>query len=194
MAYPLPSDKRDPNHRECMRKETAQVFRIANGESLMQEAMKAMRLAGVRPDLTERMEYFLEHHKPLLREDADSAERVHVNTVSAGPIDCALNEPLVVFPCACGAMNAAACSKRGLYGKFFVERTDGRSAPGQKHDGCEYFVLDLDHDKHAGPALEAYAASCDSEYPALAADLRAKALTVRETIGLTPRSASEASK
>lgn len=82
---------------------------------------------------------------------------------------------------------------RGLYGKFFVERTDGKSAPGQKHDGCEYYVLDLDHDKHAAVALEAYADSCAAEYPVLAADLRAKALTVRETHGLGPRSEKEPS-
>lgn len=41
----------------------------------------------------------------------------------------------------------------GLYRKFIVTRTDGKSAPGQKHDGCDYFVLDLTHDPHAAPAL-----------------------------------------
>ena len=30
---------------------------------------------------------------------------------------------------------------RGLYDKFHVRRTDGQSAPGQKHDGCKYFVV-----------------------------------------------------
>lgn len=60
----------------------------------------------------------------------------------------------------------------GLYEKFRVERTDGKSAPGEKHSGCRYFVLDLDHDPHAAPALKAYAESCESEYPNLAADLR----------------------
>ena len=60
----------------------------------------------------------------------------------------------------------------GLYGKFRIERTDGRSAKGEKHDGCEYFVLDLTHDPHAIPALEAYKASCfDDGYVALAEDL-----------------------
>ena len=61
---------------------------------------------------------------------------------------------------------------RGLYRKFHVERTNGSSQAGKKHDGCCYFVLDLDHDAHARPALEAYANSCEGEYPALAADLR----------------------
>jgi hypothetical protein len=62
----------------------------------------------------------------------------------------------------------------GLYNKFFVERTDGTGAPGGKHHGCEYFVLDLTHDKFAKAALAAYANACRSEYPLLAADLRKK--------------------
>ena len=61
--------------------------------------------------------------------------------------------------------------QRGLYEKFFVERTDGKSEPGQKHHGCEYFILDLHHDKHAIAALRAYALSCRHEYPLLADDL-----------------------
>lgn len=62
----------------------------------------------------------------------------------------------------------------GLYDKFTVTRTDGRSAPGEKHDGCEYFVLDMNHDIHARAAIEAYVNSLEAtgEYPALAADLR----------------------
>lgn len=60
----------------------------------------------------------------------------------------------------------------GLFNKFTVTRTDGKSAPGEKHDGCEYFVLDVTHDKHAHQALLAYAASCDGEYPLLAKDVR----------------------
>lgn len=63
---------------------------------------------------------------------------------------------------------------RGLYHKFNIERTDGSSGPGGKHEHCEYFVLDLTHDKHAMAALAAYADSCGQEYPALAADLRRK--------------------
>jgi len=65
-------------------------------------------------------------------------------------------------------------STRGLYDKFTVERTDGSSSEGGKHDHCEYFVLDLNHDKHAPAALLAYAESCQVEYPLLATDLRAK--------------------
>lgn len=61
--------------------------------------------------------------------------------------------------------------KRGLYDKFRIERTDGKSAPGQKHYSCRYFVLDLDHDRFALASLLAYALACEREYPLLAADL-----------------------
>lgn len=63
---------------------------------------------------------------------------------------------------------------RGLFGKFFVSRVDGSGGIGRKHDGCDYFVLDLTHDRHAGPAIAAYADACEAEYPHLARDLRAK--------------------
>ena len=59
---------------------------------------------------------------------------------------------------------------RGLYDKFRVERTDGTSAPGGKHDGCFYFVLDCTHDKFAEAALRAYAEACQAESPLLAAE------------------------
>lgn len=62
---------------------------------------------------------------------------------------------------------------RGLYGKFDVTRTDGRSAPGEKHSGCQYFVLDLDHDEHADAALRAYAAAARDDRPVLASRLDA---------------------
>ncbi len=64
---------------------------------------------------------------------------------------------------------------RGLYEKFKVTRTDGQSAPGGRHADCEYFVLDLTHDKFAIPAIRAYAYACQFEYKQLAADLFAKA-------------------
>lgn len=60
---------------------------------------------------------------------------------------------------------------RGLIEKFTVTRNDGKSDPGGKHDGCRYFVLDMDHDAHAVAALKAYAESCRDAYPKLAADL-----------------------
>lgn len=63
-------------------------------------------------------------------------------------------------------------SEQGVYRKFEVRRTDGSDFSAGKHDGCEYFVLDINHDPHAIPALTAYAHSCEKTHPALAADLR----------------------
>lgn len=60
----------------------------------------------------------------------------------------------------------------GLYRKFNIERTDGSSEPGCKHHECEYFVLDTTHDPYAIPAIAAYVAACEAEYPLLAADLK----------------------
>ena len=67
---------------------------------------------------------------------------------------------------------------RGFYRKFNVFRIDERDEQGEKHDGCEYFVLDLDCDPHALPALEAYEKSCREAFPALAHDLRTKRLKI----------------
>lgn len=60
---------------------------------------------------------------------------------------------------------------RGLYDKFYVKRTDGKSEPGQKHENCKYFVLDLTHDEYARVALEVYANACRKEFKLLAEDL-----------------------
>jgi hypothetical protein len=65
-------------------------------------------------------------------------------------------------------------AQRGLYNKFKVERVDGSSGPGGKHESCEYFVLDLMHDPHAYAAVQAYARSCRHDYPRLANDLVTK--------------------
>lgn len=75
--------------------------------------------------------------------------------------------------------------QQGLFRKFDVKRVDGSDAPGGKHEGCRYFVLDMDHDKHAPAALLAYAADCASTYPELAADLRTEfaAATVTRILG-----------
>lgn len=63
-------------------------------------------------------------------------------------------------------------AQQGLYGKFRIERTDGGSAPGGKHHGCQYFVLDVTHDKHAAVALAAYADAVAATHPQLAQDMR----------------------
>jgi hypothetical protein len=67
----------------------------------------------------------------------------------------------------------AAPDKRaeGLMRKFKVERLTP-SSRGINHDACQYFVLDINHDRHARAAASAYAQSCESEYPNLARDLR----------------------
>ncbi len=70
--------------------------------------------------------------------------------------------------------------QRGLYEKFRVLRTDGRSATGERHENCEYFVLDLTHDRHALPAIQAYADSCRGEYPQLAVDVLRRARMLAE--------------
>lgn len=61
---------------------------------------------------------------------------------------------------------------KGLYNKFTVTRNDGKSETGQKHDSCEYFVLDLTHDEFAIHALCAYQSACRGKYPLLSGDLR----------------------
>lgn len=70
-------------------------------------------------------------------------------------------------------MNAPDQKQLGLYHKFNVTRTDGKDAPGGSHEHDQHFVLNLTTDKHSTPALIAYIESCESEYPVLAADLRA---------------------
>lgn len=84
---------------------------------------------------------------------------------------------------------------RGLYpdGKFVVQRKDGTDAPGGKHDGCEYFVLDLSHDQHAIPAVRAYATSARrGGYELLANDLEALVGVAQDTESLSElRSAAQ---
>jgi NTP pyrophosphatase (non-canonical NTP hydrolase) len=70
---------------------------------------------------------------------------------------------------------------RGLYDKYKVERKDGSSEPGGKHEGCQYFVLDLNHDPYSVPALLAYATACRARFPELATDLLN--IVTRATLG-----------
>lgn len=64
-----------------------------------------------------------------------------------------------------------SAEEQGLLNKFVVTRTDGSSEPGGKHEGCRYFVLDIDHDPHALAALVAYAYSCRDTHPELSDDI-----------------------
>lgn len=60
-------------------------------------------------------------------------------------------------------------SKDGpIYQKFTVTRTDGSFEQGGKHYHCFQFVLDVDHDPFALPALTAYANACRKTRPELA--------------------------
>ncbi len=77
-------------------------------------------------------------------------------------------------------------SDRGLYGKYVVNRTDGSSERGEKHEHCEYFVLDLVHDKLALGALETYARAAESEFPQLADDLYDKLAKLNPYRGCVP--------
>lgn len=61
--------------------------------------------------------------------------------------------------------------QQGMFQKFYVTRTDGSSEPGGKHEHCNYFVLDLVHDKHAPDAMRAYATACASTHPILSAEI-----------------------
>jgi len=83
-----------------------------------------------------------------------------------------------------------ADSTKGLYGKYDVQRVDNQDRPGRKHHGCDYFVLDLTHDKFAEPAIRAYASACATELPKLSADLEAKAKDMREA-GIHPEMITE---
>ena len=67
---------------------------------------------------------------------------------------------------------ARSNSEQGLYRKFDVRRVDGSDAPGGKHDGCDYFVLDMTHDPFAPAAAYAYTAAAEAFHPDLATDMR----------------------
>lgn len=64
--------------------------------------------------------------------------------------------------------------QQGIFEKFRVGRTDGSDAPGGKHHGCRYFVLDLDHDQHAPAGMRGYAADCRDTHPVLADEIEAE--------------------
>lgn len=70
----------------------------------------------------------------------------------------------------------------GLYAKFIVERTDGESAPGRKHHEHFHFPLDLVCDRHAIPAIRAYAKSVRSENALLAEQLEARATQMERAL------------
>ncbi len=89
-------------------------------------------------------------------------------------------EPLYAAPAPVASLSfperdtSRPAEAQGLFRKFHVLRVDGSDAPGGKHHGCEYFVLDMDHDVHAPAALVAYANACRASHPQLSADLLAR--------------------
>ncbi|MBG6083166.1 hypothetical protein [Rubrivivax gelatinosus] len=85
--------------------------------------------------------------------------------------------------CSCPA------AARELFEKFEVRRLDGSDAPGGKHHGCDYVVLDLVHDRYAAAAMCAYAAACRETHPQLAADLVARFGERAHTAGVSPSAA-----
>ena len=87
-------------------------------------------------------------------------------------------------------------SKRrmGLYDKYKVVRTDGTSRTGGKNENARHFVLSIDSDPHALPALRAYINSCTTEYPALAEDLGRLVREVQDTREQTPASRAQTMK
>ena len=64
--------------------------------------------------------------------------------------------------------------EQGMFHKFNVQRVDGSDKEGGRHHGCAYWVIDLDHDKHATAALRAYAIDCKKTHPELSKDLIAR--------------------
>ena len=67
----------------------------------------------------------------------------------------------------------------GIYNKYEVRRLDPVSE--EKHQSCEYFVLDIYCDPFAVAALRAYGEACRTDgYDALADDLEDKVNEAKE--------------
>jgi len=56
--------------------------------------------------------------------------------------------------------------QQGIFRKFDVRRVDECAQPGGKHDGCRYFVLDLNHDR----LIRVSAQQADDSQPAVGVD------------------------
>lgn len=72
---------------------------------------------------------------------------------------------------------ASQKEEQGLYGRYKIEKADGSPVDPK----AEYFVLRLDTDKHAIPAIVAYARSVREDNPQLADELIAWVLDVAKT-------------
>ena len=67
--------------------------------------------------------------------------------------------------------------------KYFVMRVGGTP---HKHDSCDFFVLDWNHDPYAVPAALAYADACEEECPGLAHDLRVRVIVASKAQEKSP--------
>ena len=77
-------------------------------------------------------------------------------------------------------------TERGVYTKYFgLRRVDGTDGPGQKHEHCQYFILDLTHDPYAQAAIKAYIAACICTHPHLASDLEQWLFTRKPLVGIS---------
>lgn len=74
-----------------------------------------------------------------------------------------------------------------IHHKFDVRRVDGNDGPGSKHDGCDYFVLDLSHDVFAADAMRAYAEAAHATHPTLAAAVRQRVIEMPDHLRFRPR-------
>lgn len=73
--------------------------------------------------------------------------------------------------------------KKGLYGKYVIQKTDG--SPVDPH--AVYFTLRIDKDRHARVAIRAYIESCREENPELARDLERVLRRLEEVSGQTKK-------
>ena len=112
----------------------------------------------------ERLEQQLAEARGYEQVDLTPRGNVHCPECQGDPISLGCSK--------CGAEPRAVVfddEHRGLYRKYSVRRV---SDPEGKHTGCEYFVLDWNHDKFAIPAMAAYATACEKDFPRLAQDIK----------------------
>lgn len=153
-------------------KEAIEAARDAQIAALKERAERAeaeldelRATVGVRGVLREATHNALRDERDALRAELEAAQKELAGLRQFAP-----------GPLADPSPDVADKHAIGLYRKFHVERTDGKSAPGEKHHECEYFVLDITHDEFAPCALAAYASACSVKYPVLSKDLRDKLL------------------
>lgn len=107
---------------------------------------------------------------------------IDARKISEKTQSCGLLERCAQFPsCGCDVSDPLSerdpfrtHEKQGLFRKYEVKRIDGTDQGSGKHAGCEYFVLDISHDRHARAALTAYALSALGTNCNLARDMAAR--------------------